>query len=125
MSLKAPVTVREDGNDASVRTYVSGFILSVSLTLVVYFSVVDHVLKGTILTGFIIVLAMVQFVVQMIFFLHLGRENKPRQKLLIMCFMMMIVTILVVGSLWIMNNLNYRMSPKQINSYLQDQDGGI
>jgi cytochrome o ubiquinol oxidase operon protein cyoD len=125
MSQRESVTVREDETEASIRTYVTGFILSVSLTLVVYLSVVDHILKGTVLTGFIIVLAMVQFVVQMIFFLHLGRENKPRQKLLIMCFMMLIVTILVVGSLWIMNNLNYNMTPKQINTYLENQNGGI
>jgi hypothetical protein len=35
------------------------------------------------------------------------------------------VSILVFGSLWIMGNLNYRMSPQQMNTYMTDQGGGF
>jgi hypothetical protein len=35
----------------------------------------------------------------------------------------MVVCILVFGSLWIMNNLNYRMTPQQIQSYMDNQTG--
>ena len=33
-----------------------------------------------------------------------------------------VVLILVFGTLWIMNNLNYRMTPQKINTYMQNQD---
>jgi hypothetical protein len=38
---------------------------------------------------------------------------------------MMVLLIIVIGSLWIMSNLNYRMmgSPSQVNQYIQSQDG--
>jgi len=39
--------------------------------------------------------------------------------------MILVVMILVGGSLWIMKNLNYRMTPEQMNQYMIDQNGGI
>ena len=127
MSRQAPQSVvyKHDNTYRSVRTYVTGFILSVTLTLIVYLTVVHHALVGNALVAFIIALALIQFYVQLFFFLHLGRESKPRWKLLVLGFMTMVVLILVLGSLWIMANLNYRMTPQQINTYMQNQDGGI
>jgi cytochrome o ubiquinol oxidase subunit IV len=67
-------------------------------------------------------LAVVQFVVQMVYFLHVGSERKPRWKAMVMWLMLVVVLILVVGSVWIMNNLNYRMSEDQVRQYLKSQD---
>ena len=39
-----------------------------------------------------------------------------------MWFMLGIVLIIVGGSVWIMNNLNYRMTPQQMEQYLKSQD---
>jgi cytochrome o ubiquinol oxidase subunit IV len=64
----------------------------------------------------------VQFIVQMFLFLHVGEERGPRLKLLAACLMLGVVLILVFGSLWVMNNLNYRMTPQQITQYMQSQD---
>ena len=71
------------------------------------------------------VLALLQFTVQMIYFLHLGHESRPRWKLGVFGMMLVVVLIIVFGSLWIMNSLNYRMhtNPNQINKYLRSQDG--
>jgi cytochrome o ubiquinol oxidase operon protein cyoD len=63
-------------------------------------------------------------VVQLFFFLHLGSETKPRWKLLTLFLMLIFAMIVLLGSIWIMYNLNYRMmrmSPQQINSYMTDQ----
>jgi cytochrome o ubiquinol oxidase operon protein cyoD len=106
-------------------TYLAGFGLSILLTLVAFELVTKHIMNGTGLVVVIIGLALVQFWVQLFFFLHLGREARPRWKLLVLAFMMLVVLILVIGSLWIMGNLNYRMTPQQINNYMQNQDGGI
>jgi cytochrome o ubiquinol oxidase subunit IV len=58
-----------------------------------------------------------------VFFLHLGRETRPRWKLAVFLFMLGVILILVFGSLWIMTNLNYRMMPKQMVQYMNSQAG--
>ena len=107
----------------SFRTYFTGFVTSVILTLLAYLLVVHSRLSTTIIVSFIIFLALIQFLVQLVFFLHLGKETKPKWKLFVLVFMILIVAILVFGSLWIMNNLNYRMTPKQQEIYLNSQSG--
>jgi cytochrome o ubiquinol oxidase subunit IV len=113
----------------TLQTYVVGFVLSLILTLVAYLFVEIHVssyyetFSHTLLVPLIIGLALVQFIVQLVFFLHLGTESKPRWKLLVFGFMVVVVGILVLGSLWIMSNLNYHMTTQQINSYMNSQDG--
>jgi len=51
------------------------------------------------------VLALVQLVVQLVLFLHVGQEEKPRFNLLALSFGLITVVILVGGTLWIMQNL--------------------
>ena len=111
---------REHGTMAS---YITGYIFSVYLTFAAYLAVYNHLLRNALLTAFIIVLALVQFFVQIYFFLHLGKETKPRWKLAVLIIMIVFVFILVIGSIWIMNNLSYRMSPEQMNNYLIHQQG--
>jgi cytochrome o ubiquinol oxidase operon protein cyoD len=115
-------TDREHGTYAS---YITGFILSIFLTMVAYMTAVRHLLRGNAFVALIVGLALIQFFVQLFFFLHLGRETRPRWKLLVLFFMVLIVLILVLGSLWIMSNLNYRMTPEQMDQYMINQNGGI
>ena len=111
--------------EPKLRTYVSGYILSIILTVAAYLLVTHPSLSTNVIVGLISTLAIVQFLVQLIFFLHIGVETKPRWKLFVLIFMIGIVLIIVVGSIWIMNNLNYRMSPDQIKTYLNNQGGGF
>lgn len=105
--------------------YVVGFVLSVAMTLVAYMAVARHELSRPVTIMTIAGLAVAQFLAQMVFFLHLGRETKPRWRLIFLLFALMVVGIVVGGSLWIMNNLNYNMmqSTQQTNQYLSSQDG--
>jgi len=112
-----------DAERGTPRSYTIGFALSIILTLVAYIARVKHVLSGKGLMAVLLGLAVVQFVVQLFFFLHIGRETKPRWKLLMLFLMIIFVLIVVLGSLWIMYNLNYRMSPEQINQYMKNQAG--
>lgn len=128
MNEKQPMIVshEHDQDHGTLGLYVSGFVLSVCLTLAAYLMVTHHTLSKWPLVAAIATLAIVQFLVQLTFFLHIGREARPRWRLGVLGFMLLIVLIIVIGSLWIMNNLNYRMtSQDQINNYLQKQDGGI
>ena len=119
---------RYEPANGTLQTYVTGFVLSISLTLAAYVLVVNHAYSKWTIALAIAALAAVQFIVQLLFFLHLGRESRPRWRLLVFSFMLVVVGILVIGSLWIMYSLNYNhlvMTPRQINTYMQDQDGGI
>jgi cytochrome o ubiquinol oxidase subunit IV len=111
--------------EATLKAYITGFVWSIGLTLIAYSLVVQHHFSRTTLIATIVGLALLQAVIQLLYFLHLGTETKPRWKLFVFLFMLMVVAILVLGSLWIMNNLNYHMTPQQINSYLNNQGGGF
>jgi cytochrome o ubiquinol oxidase operon protein cyoD len=106
-------------------TYTSGFILSIVLTFVAYGLATHQAAMGNALIVWLLGLALMQFIVQLLFFLHIGREARPRWKLVVLLFMITVVVIVVMGSIWVMYSLNYRMSPQQINQYMQDQDGGV
>jgi cytochrome o ubiquinol oxidase operon protein cyoD len=115
----------------SFISYFIGYLLSVALTMAAYIPVSRHINSAhhdythRSIVIFVISLAIVQLFVQMFFFLHLGREDKPRWRSMAFVLALIVVLIVVVGSLWIMNNLNYRMTPQEMNHYLEDQDGGI
>jgi cytochrome o ubiquinol oxidase operon protein cyoD len=112
-------------NKLSIRPYVIGFISSLVLTLSAYLLVTQRALSRRMLIASVTTLALAQAITQMVFFLHLGRETKPRWKFITFLFMLMVITILVFGSLWIMYNLNYHKTPQQIYKYLNNQGDGI
>jgi cytochrome o ubiquinol oxidase operon protein cyoD len=119
-----PVKSIHSSDRRKVMTYVVGYILSIYLTLNAYLIVTQHSVSRLLMFILIVVLALVQFIVQLLFFLHLGTETKPRWKLFVFVSMIFVVSILVFGSLWIMKNLNYRMAPttQQTNNYMNNQD---
>lgn len=111
---------------SELRSYILGFTLSLTLTVTAYLLVsLGRVATNPALL-LIAALALVQFVVQLVYFLHITPESKPRWKLLVFGFMLLVVTILVLGSLWIMYNLDYNhVHPmtEPVNNYLHSQDG--
>jgi cytochrome o ubiquinol oxidase operon protein cyoD len=68
-------------------------------------------------------LAVVQLFVQLYFFLHMGDESKPRWNLMAFLFMLLVLVIVVFGSLWIMKNLDYHMSPSDTSNYMMHEEG--
>jgi cytochrome o ubiquinol oxidase operon protein cyoD len=102
------------------------------LTLGAYILVLQHVnghhlfLTHRFLIGVILLFAMLQLIVQLVFFLHLGREKKPRWNLQVLMFAALVVTILVAGSIWIMSNLDYNMqlnNPKAKDGFIIKDEG--
>jgi cytochrome o ubiquinol oxidase operon protein cyoD len=92
------------------KQYMLGFASSIVLTLAAYLLVTHHVLQRWDLVFAIVLLALVQLTVQLVFFLHLADESRPRLHGMIFGFMVLIVCIIVFGSLWIINSLDYRHS---------------
>jgi len=118
----SPVVSEHDAHPLSLSKYITGFVSCVAITLVAYLLVTRSSLSHAAIVAVIACLAIAQFVIQMVFFLHVGEEQRPRWKLAVMFLMLGVVLILVFGSLWIMNNLNYRMTPVQMDQYLKSQD---
>ncbi len=114
---------RADG--VTMRSYVTGFVASVVVTLTAYVLVIYHLLMGGWLIAAIITLAIAQLFVQLIFFLHLGHESRPRWNLLMLGFAVLIIFIVAGGSLWIMNHLNYNMMMPGMdtNTYMRNHEG--
>lgn len=108
-----------------VRMYVLGFVLSIVLTLISYAVAATSVFSQNALFIALGVLALVQFVVQLVCFLHLGRESAARERVIVLGFALVVVFILVAGSLWIMISLNGRMmpTPQQMEQFIHSQGG--
>ena len=122
MSHKLPQAASED--HVTLRSYIAGFLLSLATTIAAYVVVTEKLYSKNGIIAAIAILAVAQFIVQMLFFMHLGQEKKPRWKLLALVFMTGVVMIIVLGSLWIMNHLDYNMmSSKQMRQYMDSQDG--
>jgi cytochrome o ubiquinol oxidase operon protein cyoD len=99
-----------------LKSYILGFILSIFLSVGAYFVVTEHLLTGLALSLTLISLGLVQAWIQLVLFLHLGKEPHPRWNLLIFFFMISVVLLIVLGSLWIMANLNYNVMPPMNSS---------
>lgn len=113
----------------TMLSYSVGFALSLLLTGTAFFLVEMHFWSHHVLYSHqflyiaIIVLALSQLLAQLVFFLHLGTKSMPRWNAIVLSFALFIVLVIVGGSLWIMYNLNYNMTPMtDINTYLQSEN---
>lgn len=93
----------------TLRSYVIGFTISLLLTGLSFFIVVSRVLSGLPLIYTLSGLALAQAICQLLLFLHVGQEAKPRWETVVFGFMVMVLLIIVIGSLWIMSDLNDRV----------------
>lgn len=130
MNQQPKLRLSGDSEAGTPHSYSLGFGLSVILTLVAYLVVKDHVdshhqaFSHKFLVPYLLGLAVIQLLVQLIFFLHLARESKPRWNLVVLVFAVMVVGIVVGGSIWIMDNLNYNtMSPSQTDNHILHDEG--
>lgn len=127
MSEPKPIVAHTDNGAGSLRAYVAGFALSLILTATAYTLVTHDIFSGWGLVYALAALAVTQLLVQLIFFLHLGRESRPRWNLTVMLFAVLVVCILAFGSLWIMKNLSYghvhNLTPSQTNQLIIHDEG--
>lgn len=100
------------GYHATVKGYVIGFLLSVVLTAIPFWLVMDKVLPSPRLTAFVILgFAAVQMVVHMIYFLHMNAKVEGGWSMLALLFTVALVVIMLAGSIWVMFHLNTNMMP--------------
>ena len=89
--------------------YMTGFILSIILTVIPFAMVMSGSASHAVILGTILVTAVVQIVVHLVYFLHMNSKSDEGWNLTAFIFTVIIIAIVVVGSIWIMWNLNYNM----------------
>lgn len=94
---------------ATHKTYLIGFILSILFTGGAFYIVSERLLSGSTFILCIMCLAAAQAVTQLLCFMHIGKSAKPRWNQLIFIAMVAILIIIVLGTLWVMWDLNKRV----------------
>src|SRR3990167_2001490 len=89
--------------------YITGFSISIVLTIMAFALVELRILKDQFIYFSIAILAIIQLLVHSTCFLRLNHDPEGRWNLLPFLFTIFIVFILAGGTLWIMYNLSYNM----------------
>jgi cytochrome o ubiquinol oxidase operon protein cyoD len=104
--------VRIDSSGASrgsLKSYAIGFILSIVLTVIAFALVMSGALSHSMVLVGIFGAAGVQILVHLHYFLHLDTSSAMRWNLLALLFALLIMTLFVGLTLWIMYHLQYRI----------------
>ncbi len=88
-----------------------GLAFSVILTLAAFWAAGTHLIWGPAVPVALIVLAIAQMGVHLVFFLHVTTGPDNTNNVLALAFGVLVVFLIVAGSMWIMNNLNQNMMP--------------
>lgn len=117
----------------TLRSYTIGFILSLALTIEAYLLVTNHTFSSRVLLAVVLGMAIIQLLVQLFYFLHLDRIVRTPWNIIAFLFTTLVVVIVVYGSMWIMQNLDYNMTrdgvgakdgmtPAETEQYIQDEE---
>jgi cytochrome o ubiquinol oxidase operon protein cyoD len=104
------IDIRHKWNTRS-GSLIWGLILSIVLTLIAYFSAQDTTYHKAAYSGFVLGVGILQALLQLFLFMHVGIETKPHWNLIMFLFMVLVTIVIVGGSIWIMNNLDYNVMP--------------
>ena len=102
-------------------SYVVGLGLAVILTAISFWVASTSVLWGPGVATGLVVLAIAQMGVHLVFFLHITSGPDNTNNVLALAFGVMIVFLVMIGTIWIMAhmNANMAMSPEMMNLQAQ------
>ena len=101
----------EQGTSSGVLVYTIGLALAVVLTATSFWVANTSLLWAPGIPLGLVVLAIAQMGVHLVFFLHITTGPDNTNNVLALAFGVLIVIIVAAGSLWIMTNLNDNMMP--------------
>jgi cytochrome o ubiquinol oxidase operon protein cyoD len=107
-------TIRE-----GIEGYLIGLGLATLLTVVSFFVAKSNLFWQPSIPIALVVLAIAQIAVHLIFFIHITTAPDNTNNILALAFGVLIVTLVVAGSLWIMYNLNHNMMPMDQMMHMQ------
>ena len=103
------IGVDETVSHNSIKGYMVGFVLSIILTAIPFGLVMFAGFSRDAIVAAVVVMAVVQILVHVYFFLHLDASIEERWNVSAFVFTMLITFILVTGSVWIMYHANANM----------------
>ena len=92
-----------------IRGYLIGLALATLITVVAFFISQTTLVWQPSIPIALIVLAIAQMGVHLVFFLHITTGAESLNNVLALAFGLLIVFLLLVGTLWIMTNLDHNM----------------
>jgi cytochrome o ubiquinol oxidase subunit IV len=101
----------EGGVGSRVINYLTGLGLAILLTATSFFIAGTDLVWQPSIPVALVVLAIAQMGVHLVFFLHITTGPDNTNNVLALAFGVLIVLLVMVGSLWIMANLNHNMMP--------------
>lgn len=94
----------------AVSSYIVGFVLAVILTVIPFYMA----MKSTPNFFILVVFAVVQIIVHVVCFLHINGSQAQRWNLMTFIFAVVVILIIVIGSVWVMENtMQNMMTDKQ------------
>lgn len=114
--------VPASSHPGTVWSYVIGFALSLVFTIIPYYMVRAQLITGMALLLTILGFAVIQMLVQIFFFLHLGRGPKPFYNVVFFVATAGMIVLVVGASLIIMANLYHNMSPEEYTRRLAQEE---
>ena len=109
----APGDEYVEGGSLGLRVvgYLTGLGLAILLTATSFFVAGTDLVWQPSIPVALVVLAIAQMGVHLVFFLHITTGPDNTNNVLALAFGVLIVMLVMVGSLWIMANLNHNMMP--------------
>ena len=107
----APGDEPEESAGHWVRNSNLGLGFSIILTAASFWTATAHEVWGPAVPVALIVLAIAQMGVHLVFFLHVTTGPDNTNNVLALAFDILVVFLIVAGSIWIMDHLNHNMMP--------------
>lgn len=98
-----------DSHGDGLKSYLIGFAMAVVLTVIPFAMVMSGAFSKGVTVIVIALLAAVQMLVHIVYFLHMDRSPSQRSNVQVGLFSILIIGIVILGSLWVMHNLNINM----------------
>ena len=117
----APGDEPEESAGHWVRNYVIGLGFATVLTIASFWAAATHLIWGPAVPVAILVLAIAQMGVHLVFFLHITTGPDNTNNVLALAFGVLVVFLLVGGSVWIMTHLNQNMMPMPMDQLMRMQ----
>jgi cytochrome o ubiquinol oxidase subunit IV len=103
--------VEEQESTASFLSYTVGLGLAILATIASFVVAQTDLLWSPGVPVGLVVLALAQIGIHLVFFLHLGSGPDHTNNILALAFGLLIVFLVIAGSCWIIANLNANMMP--------------
>jgi cytochrome o ubiquinol oxidase operon protein cyoD len=118
----APGDENLEGRDPATgaRGYMVGLGLAALLTAASFYFAGSNLVYGPSVPILLVVLAIAQMGVHLVFFLHITSGPDNTNNALALAFGVLVVGLVVIGSIWIMSHLDHNMmSPREMMDHMK------